>query len=168
MIEEVWKDIVGYEGFYEVSDMGNVRKKKCSTVLKLSIGTKYMLVGLYVNQRLRTPMVHRLVATAFIDNIENKEQVNHINGIKTDNRACNLEWVTRQENIEHAVRTGLLVDVRGEKHHNSKISEAAARDIKFNYIKGVTELKYFAVKHNTSIQNVCFIANNKSWKWLVE
>ena len=167
-MNEVWKDVVGYEGYYEVSDLGNVRKNKCGTILKLSMGTKYKLVGFYVNQKLKTPMVHRLVATAFIDNPENKEQVNHINGIKTDNRASNLEWVTLQENIAHSVRTGLLAGVRGENHHNCKISEEAARDIKFNYVKGVTSLKYFAAKHNTTIQNVCFIANNKAWKWLTK
>jgi hypothetical protein len=79
-----------------------MRNKKLTLVDK-----RYLYVGLYDKPRKLLAPVHRLVAEAFIPNPDNKPEVNHINGIKTDNRAENLEWVTRKENEAHAFRIGL-------------------------------------------------------------
>lgn len=112
---EIWKDIPGFEGKYQVSNMGNVKSlhyKKSSTKSKLlkKVNTANGYCG--VNLRDDTSHkylvnVHRLVGIAFIPNPENKPQINHINGDKRDNRVENLEWCTAQENQHHSLRLGL-------------------------------------------------------------
>ena len=97
---EVWKDIKGYEGHYQVSDMGNVRSLKRNKNLKPSPSNHgYLLVDLYKDGKRKMCKVHRLVAQTFIPNPENKPTVDHINTIKTDNRVSNLRWFTRKEQM---------------------------------------------------------------------
>ena len=106
---EIWKDIKEFEGLYQVSNLGNIkslnyRGTKTEKLLKLvpnKIG--YINVQLCKNGKPKPYYVHRLVATHFINNEENKNEVNHINMIKTDNRVKNLEWCTKSENIIHSV-----------------------------------------------------------------
>lgn len=130
-MKEIWKPVKGYEGLYEVSSLGRVkslaRKTKIINVygecyinlkeriLKQRTTTKgYLDVALYKNGKYKTKKVHRLVAETFIPNPNNLPQVNHINGIKTDNSAENLEFCTNQENITHAIKIGLRKKKRNE------------------------------------------------------
>lgn len=130
---EKWKDIVGYEGSYQVSNEGNIRsldristngKKTKGLILKQhkNIKTGYMYVGLCKNGKRKLHSVHRLVANAFIDNLNNLETVNHKNEIKTDNRAVNLEWMTLGDNLRygtHTLRATLnKPSMRGPRHFN--------------------------------------------------
>lgn len=111
MTEEVWKDIPGYEGRYKVSNLGQVKSlldkngKSRELIIKLDTVLGYRQVALYLNGSFKRYKVHRLVLAVFIG--ESELQVNHINGIKTDNRLCNLEYVTQSENMKHAYRLGL-------------------------------------------------------------
>lgn len=111
MILEQWKDIKGYEGLYQVSNYGRVKRKynngKIRILKPISTNNGYLRVSLSKNSVNNTYFVHRLVAQAFILNPENKPEVNHIDGDKTNNKIENLEWCTRSENIQHAFYTGL-------------------------------------------------------------
>lgn len=98
---EVWKDIQGYEGLYQVSNMGRVKGLRKNKILhQLQRGHGYLTVDLYKDGVPRKKeSVHRLVATAFIPNPDGKREVNHIDENKQNNMATNLEWVTRSENM---------------------------------------------------------------------
>ena len=119
----IWKDVVGYEGIYEVSDTGQVRTHKDKTtyttrhgirkwkqrVLKQKVSKDSThRVSLYKNGIEKTWLVHRLVALAFIPQVEGKEYINHIDGDRNNNNVSNLEWCNHKENNNHAFDTGLM------------------------------------------------------------
>lgn len=160
-MEEIWKDVFGYEGLYQVSNLGNVkrlerfndttgrkqnRKEKILNAYKYKQG--YMYVALYKNNKQNKHLIHRLVAFAFIDNDNSKKTVNHKNAIKSDNRVENLEWSTMAENNQHAWDNGLKEKARkscsdrmkrlsGLKHfENSNYNKA-------KYVKQLTSNKQF-------------------------
>lgn len=111
---EIWKDIEGYEGLYQVSSLGNVRsldynhtkKSKVLKQQKAGRNYEYLSVALCKQGTVKRVSVHRLVASAFIENKLNKPQINHKNKVTTDNRVSNLEWCTNYENQVHAWRNG--------------------------------------------------------------
>lgn len=137
---EEWKDIKGYEGIYQVSNLGRVkslerivlRNNKYDIHLKekilyQGIRSGYKVVFFKKDGIRKSYQVHRLVAEAFIPNTDNKKQVNHINGIKIDNNCFNLEWTTPKENIKHAYMTGL-----SKIKNNKKVLQF---DLDMNFIK---------------------------------
>ena len=124
-MKEIWKDIPGYEGLYQVSDLGRIKRlpklvkneglrNKSKTFISkeliikpFNISKGYKGVILTKNGKRTNKKLHRLVAEVFIENPFNKPQVNHIDCDKTNNKVTNLEWVTGSENIIHAVKNGL-------------------------------------------------------------
>jgi hypothetical protein len=142
---ENWKDIEGFEGIYQVSSLGNIRNYKKQILTPVKTDDGYLRVHLRKTGVSKNLRVHRIVANHFIENPENKPEVNHINGNKTDNRVENLEWVTKSENAIHAYKHGLqnslknfqektipLADIRKIKH-SYKVLGLSIRNLAFKF-----------------------------------
>lgn len=106
-MNEIWKSITAYGGKYEVSNKGNVRNQKGALLKPFPIHQGYLVVDLCHMGKKTHKRLNRLVAESFIPNPDKKTEVNHKNGNKMDNRAENLEWTTKSENMIHAYQTGL-------------------------------------------------------------
>ena len=164
--EEVWKDIPNCEG-YQVSNKGNVKSLSYSRtgkegILKLCLCSMgYPMVSLGINGKMKSKRVHRIVAETFISNPEGKPNINHINGIKTDNRMENLEWCTQKENVHHSEKNGLAKHARGEKAGRSKITKADAMEIKYGH-QGMKQ-RDIAEIYGVSQSHVCRIRLGKLW-----
>lgn len=112
----------------------------------------------------RRTFLHRLIAQTFIPNPENKSQVNHIDGIKTNNSINNLEWCTSKENVIHAVKTKLRIANYGSAHGISKLTEANILEIRAKYIPRQYTLLSLANEYNVSFQTISEIVNRQTWK----
>ncbi len=177
--EEIWKDIVGYEGFYLVSNLGNVksidryvkhnygdlsRRIQKGITIKLTINSdKYYCVTLGKNGKHKTFTVHRLVAIAFLENTLNNNIINHKDGIKTNNHYTNLEWCTTQQNTQHATENNLIPF--GENHGMSKLTDMQVLEIREKYKpKGVYSSYRLAVEYNVSRVLINQVVRRKIWK----
>lgn len=138
-MQEIWKDVKGYEGLYQVSNFGRVRSlnyKHTKNVKELAyrINHKgYIDVHLSKNGKSKHLVVHRLVAKTFIPNPNNLPQINHIDGNKQNNRIDNLEWCNNSENLKHAYKLNLRLKKQGVNHHNCK--KVNQYDLNGNFIK---------------------------------
>jgi len=121
MEKEIWKDIAEYEGLYKISSFGRVcsnhnrikTKRRILNVQKNNLG--YIHIILSKNGKCKTKLVHRLVAKAFIPNLQNKPEINHKDGNKENNHYKNLEWILHKQNLIHAVKILEIKFGRNEK-----------------------------------------------------
>ena len=161
---------------YRTEDNGKVYSNLSKKYLKPGKDNKgYLRVSLKTDNGYKTKKVHRLVATEFIPNPMNKPMVNHINGIKTDNRVSNLEWVTAKENTKHAIDNGLFVFMTSEKSTNktikrgvlngqSLLNETDVLYIREHFKPRVVTRKMLAKRFNVTENCIKDVVLRKSWK----
>ena len=171
-MNEVWKDVVGYEGLYEVSNSGKVRmlrngnshymaEKRCQKNNK-----GYLTTMLSNKDRSRKRwLVHRLVAIAFLPNPNNFPEVNHKDENKLNNHVGNLEWCDHVYNSNYGSRRN---SVRGEKNPMRQYKEEVVREIKEAYIPNDKEFGVagLAKKYGMSQTHVCAIVKGRRWGWV--
>lgn len=136
----IWRDVKGYEGIYIVSDLGQVRRVDIKPYRELK-GTidfcGYRVLSLCVNSKVKKKKLHRIVAEAFLDNEENKPQVNHLDGDKLNNKVSNLAWATAKENNLHAVENRLVHKDRSNPNLKGlKINLETLKSLREDYLKG--------------------------------
>lgn len=176
---EIWKDIKGYEGLYQISTQGRVKSLKRTRHCKNQFGEYtvedpekilnpgknnhgYMSVVLYESQKRKTISVHRLVALSFIPNPSRKAQVNHKNGVKHDNRIKNLEWVSNGENQIHSYKNGLARATYG----NARLTKDQVIEIRKLYDSGGYSQVELGRKFGVYKTTVNKIVRKLTWKEL--
>lgn len=186
-MKEIWKDIIGYEGYYQISDHGRVKsvermidhnkstgvkRKICGRILTLHPKPKgYLIFIASKNGITKTCNVHRVVAELFVPNPDNLPEVNHIDENKKNNHFKNLQWVTHIENIRYGTgirrstqyKTGRINPVvRGENHPNSKLKSAQVICI----YRDNRSYSKIAKEYNVDISTVYAIKRHKTWNHL--
>ena len=170
-MDERWLPVVGYEGIYDVSDHGRVRRMKAynntwiGKVLKSVVGKNgYVQVGLCNGFNQRTHKIHQLATEAFFGECPDDKEVNHIDGDKTNNHIGNLEYVSHRENVLHACRNGLSASARGEQQGNVKLTEENVHEIRT--LLGKKSQNVIARLFNVSQPTISDISTGKNWGWL--
>lgn len=175
---EKWVDIKGYEGLYQISDMGNVKVlprrfknksgrystvRECIKVCPINHRGYHRTQLTDKNKNKKIYSVHRIVAQHFLPNPFNHPEVNHKNGLKTDNRATEIEWCTKAYNEKHALETGLKP--KGSKSHKALLDETQVLTIvkcRHDGLKSEDIAKYFKVSKHAIIA----IMSGSNWGWL--
>jgi len=163
---EIWKDVVGYEGVYQVSSLGRVKSFQrypvVGRILKPGKTTAgYLQVVLCRDGEQQHKLVHRLVAEAFLPRSPGNNEVNHKNGDKADNRVENLEWVTSSENRKHAIET--LGTGLGSANGNSKLTDRKVHQIRKLYATGKHTLAELAKMFDVALSTIGRVVRGDSW-----
>ncbi len=184
MAQEIWKNVVNYEKYYQVSNLGNIRSldrivkrnnrnylRKGKILLKSINNLGYETIGLTINSKTINYRVHRLVAEAFIINYSQLRCVNHLDGNKTNNSVSNLEWCSYSDNSKHAYHNKLNLSMKinrlsekGELNPNSKLTQKEVNEIRDKYVPFKYSTKKLAEEYKVSQSCIKHILNNSSWK----
>ena len=173
---EVWLPIVGYEGYYEVSNLGRVKSVERFIIYPLgrsqlirekllspSLSEGYRVVSLCRNGTPNRWFVHRLVATAFLDNPKGKTQVNHIDFNKSNNNVSNLEWCTPNENTQHSVKHKR--HSHGNMSISSKQNAETVKEIRYIYKRKICTVRELADIYKYSAkESIYSIISGRTWK----
>lgn len=176
---EIWKslkNIVKNGENYEISNYGKVRSidridnrnhfRKSQIIIPRKDKNGYLRVNFYLNGKMKSYFVHRLVALSFIPNPESKQEINHKDGNKKNNHVDNLEWSTSKENQIHAFDNGLQVSKKGEDTCIAKLKESDVLKIREIWQEGLYTQKVIAKMFNVSQKSISNIILRKTWKHL--
>ena len=170
-MKEVFEDLKGYEDTYQISEFGRIFSKRRLVGNKIIFGRElepqltsdgYLKVTLSKDGTSKRFYVHRLVAMQFIDNINNLEQVNHIDGNKLNNNVTNLEWCTKEENQNHAVEHNLMQ--HGEARPSAILKESEV--IEIYKAKGILSSAQLSAKYGVSKNTINRILRGEKWSYL--
>lgn len=181
LCDEIWKEVDGYDGNFHVSSFGRIKSLKrhvfsggknrlrkeriiCATLHR----DGYIKCTIQSNGNRKTYMVHRLVAKTFIPNPENKPQINHKNGVKSDNTVENLEWCNASENGIHSYKLGLSKATHGELNWKSKLTKLQVIEIRNKYTGKHGEIVKMSREYNISASQIRRIVKNLRWKLITE
>ena len=174
-MDMIWKDVAGYEGLYQVSNTGQVKRLVCTkgrsaqgnyVLAQTDNGNGYIRIGLCRDGQVARHYVHRLVAAAFLaPPIEKQIEINHKNGNSSDNRVENLEWTTRLENERHAI-ANLGKSNAGEKNGMSKLTVAQVLEI-HALTKSGHSRRFLAQRFNVSYSAICDIVTRRRWAHII-
>lgn len=172
MMEQIWKPVKGFEGYYLVSNLGNIRRSikhfqsGCKSGNRVLCPDKkgYLVVILSVNCKTYRRLVARLVTEVFVMNPDKLKQVNHINGCKQDNRSKNLEWVSDRQNKDHGIEHGLYS--HGEMHCHAKLDDQKVREIRKLYNEGYSQ-QILAAHFNVHRGTIAPIIQGRTWKRVI-
>lgn len=162
MEKEIWKDILGYKN-YKISSYGRILNKKKNKILKSTVYKKrYPQVSLSEQNVKRSEYVHRLVALVFCVGYKKGMQVNHKDGVKSNNNVSNLEWVTPKENTKHAIKNNLYKHKNGTNWWASKLKEQDVIEIRKMASHGIRHA-IIAEKYNIKKSSVSSIVTRVNW-----
>lgn len=161
MVVEIWRDVPNYIGKYKASNLGNIYSIKYKRNLKFSINNKgYFSVSLCDGIKPIKKNVHRIIAETFLEPNNAKKQINHINGIKTDNRIVNLEWVNNSENQKHKY------NILNSNRQGKKVLRIEDKKI---FISAMEAAKFMGLSKN-AVSNCCLgyapRAGGYHWKYI--
>lgn len=165
---EIWKDIKGYEGDYQISNLGRVKslKYKKERILKYFFDKDgYKNLTLTKNGKAKKKKIHRLVAECFIKNPFNKPDVNHIDLDKSNNNVSNLEWVNKRENMKHASLNN--DNCRGEGIASSKLTEKDVIKIRQMYSTKKYTYKDLSRIFKVANTTIGLIVRKETWRHLL-
>lgn len=169
-MEEEWRWIRGYEGKYEVSNLGRVRSHNFLQPKPLTLYANragYLIADIRPRRPAQTRLVNRLVAIHFLTNPKGLPIVNHKDSNRKNNRISNLEWVTNQENVIHAYRAGRMTPPTPWKVEQSVTAKLTRYDvlmIRKEYKRGINRLIDFAVIYGVSDHAISAVVRRASWK----
>jgi predicted XRE-type DNA-binding protein len=174
-MEEIWKDVPNYEGLYKASTLGQIASYDrirrhgrfiAGRIMNPTISTRgYFDISLYDSSgKEKRISVARLIAITFISNPDKKLTINHKNGIKTDNRVENLEWMSYSENVKHAYDNGLALPVRGEQNGQTKLTTEKVLQIKELLKAGNLSQYKIAAMFEVGRGAIQDIKRGKNWK----
>ena len=172
MLEEMWRAIPDYEGWYEISDWGNIKRVRTGPgifvgrILRQSLdGDGYHQISLSKLGDIRTIKVHKLVMLSFIGPRPEGKQINHKDGNKDNNHLDNLEYLTQSENMTHAYDTGLESQL-GEKNACSKLTEDNVHEIRRCF--GHESQRSMAKRFGVAPETINGVIKGRNWSYLKE